>query len=220
MNPAQSALRSLYTHVMVTVPAEPRPLPVFWYFGLVRAFLGGEWVCFRQPMTACRWGWEWINHKWMPIRAKKMRDVNVAAKKRNYSSSEAKWLLSADGEAGDEERCGVGLLSVGQVGTKHWRLACASLLNYWLSIRNKCNSTSIISTHFNTSCGVEPGRSGLIWMLCLQATQTMLCVGHFKHVKFGIGLQAVRALPLISVHLRPWTYQSALGRILNTHTHT
>ncbi len=55
----------------------------------------------------------------MPIRAKKMRDVNVAAKKRNYSSSEAKWLLSADGEAGDEERCGLGLLSVGQVSTKH-----------------------------------------------------------------------------------------------------
>ncbi len=35
-----------------------------------------------------------------------------------------------EGEAGDEEQRRVGLLSVGQVGAKHQRLACASLLNY------------------------------------------------------------------------------------------
>ncbi len=33
-----------------------------------------------------------------------------------------------DGEAGDEERRGVSLLSVGQAGAKHRRLVCASLL--------------------------------------------------------------------------------------------
>ncbi len=68
-------------------------------------------------------------------------------KKRKYGPGEAKHqadkihsrtsepqfdfqpLLSTEGEAGDEERRGVDLLSVGQVGTKHQWLACVSLLN-------------------------------------------------------------------------------------------
>ncbi|OON99616.1 MAG: hypothetical protein ATN35_01500 [Epulopiscium sp. Nele67-Bin004] len=66
--------------------------------------------------------------------------MDVAAKKRKYSPSEEKFqnesesqfgfqpLSSTEGEAGDEERRRVGL----QVGAKHQRLACASLLNYRL----------------------------------------------------------------------------------------
>ncbi len=33
-------------------------------------------------------------------------------------------LSSTEGEAGDEKQGGVDLLSVGQVGAKHWQLAC------------------------------------------------------------------------------------------------
>ncbi len=40
------------------VSSQPRPLLAFSCFSSVR-FLGGEWVCFPQPMTARRWGWEW-----------------------------------------------------------------------------------------------------------------------------------------------------------------
>ncbi len=39
-------------------------------------------------------------------------------------------LSSTEGEAEDEERHGVGLLSVGQVGAKHRWLVCASFLIY------------------------------------------------------------------------------------------
>ncbi len=81
----------LCTWVVVTVSAELRPLPGFGCFGLVGAFLGGEWVCFLQPMTAHRWGWEWIKHRhWTPFRPEKMVDADVAVGKRNYSSSEVK----------------------------------------------------------------------------------------------------------------------------------
>ncbi len=38
-------------------------------------------------------------------------------------------LLSTDVRAEDEEQRRVDLLPVGQVGAKHWQLACASLLN-------------------------------------------------------------------------------------------
>ncbi len=40
--------------------------------------------------------------------------------------------FSTEGEAGDEGRGRGGLLSAGQVGAKHQRLACASLLNFRL----------------------------------------------------------------------------------------
>ncbi len=44
-------------------------------------------------------------------------------------------LLGTEGEAGDEERRGVDWLSVGQVGSKHRWLACASLLNCRLPLK-------------------------------------------------------------------------------------
>ncbi len=69
--------------------AEPRPLPGFWCFGLVGTFLGGERVGFVQPTKVHKWGWEWIKHAdWMPFRAEKMTDVDMAAKKRRYSAGE------------------------------------------------------------------------------------------------------------------------------------
>ncbi len=85
----------------------------------------------------------------MPFSLEKITNADVAVKRRNYSPSEVKQvhnarskktvnlslafsLLSTEGEAEDEERRGVGLLSVGQVGAKYQQLACASSLNYRL----------------------------------------------------------------------------------------
>ncbi len=48
-------------------------------------------------------------------------------------------LSCSEGEAEDEERRRVGLLSVGQVGAKHGQLACASSLKNRLFHYNKCN---------------------------------------------------------------------------------
>ncbi len=65
------------------------PLPIFSCFGLVRTFLGWEWVHFPQEITAGRWGLEWIRHSnWTPFRVGKMEDVDLAAKKRKCGSSE------------------------------------------------------------------------------------------------------------------------------------
>ncbi len=47
-------------------------------------------------------------------------------------------LSSTEREAGNEERYGVGLLSVGQVDAKHQWLACGSLLNYRLFHYDQC----------------------------------------------------------------------------------
>ncbi len=74
-------------------------------------------------------------------------NADVVVKKRKYCPDKAKCLADKAhlgarvnvslafshfqaGEAGDEERRRAGLLSVGQVGAKHWRLVYASLKNY------------------------------------------------------------------------------------------
>ncbi len=49
--------------------------------------------------------------------------------KESESQFDFQPLLSTEGEAGDEERRGLGLLSVGQVGVKYLQLDCASWLN-------------------------------------------------------------------------------------------
>ncbi len=70
----------------------------------------------------------------MPFRPEKTAHADVVEKKRTYGLCEAKrradkarsrtrvnvsLALSTEGEAGDEERSGAGLLSVGQVGAKY-----------------------------------------------------------------------------------------------------
>ncbi len=86
---AHSSLLILCTCVVVTVSAELRPLPGFGCFGLVGTFLGGEWVCFLQPMRAHRWGWEWTKHSdWTPFRLEEAADVNVAWRKGNTAYEE------------------------------------------------------------------------------------------------------------------------------------
>ncbi len=50
-------------------------------------------------------------------------------KNESESQFDFETLSSSEGEAGDEERSGVDLVSVGQVGDKHQQVACASLLN-------------------------------------------------------------------------------------------
>ncbi len=65
-----------------------------------------------------------------------MADADVGKENIAQNDSESQFgfqlLLSTEGEAGDKERHGVGLLSAGQVGAKHRWLACVSLLNYRL----------------------------------------------------------------------------------------
>ncbi len=141
------------TCVVVSVSSEPHPLPVFWCFDCLRMFPCGEWVCFPQPMTACRWGWE--DRNLMPFRPEK--SLGIAAKKRKYSPSEAacqadktrfrtrvnlSLALSRFGALKErlEMKSDVELLlSVGQVGAKHRRLTCASSLSFGLFYWNKYN---------------------------------------------------------------------------------
>ncbi len=117
-------------------------------FGLVRTFLGREWVRFTQLMTAGRWVWEGIKHSnWTPFRPEKTADADIAVKKKRYSPREEKqqgdkwnsvWVSPTfkpwrGGETGDEERRGVGLLSVRQERAKHLFLfTSCNKQCYWL----------------------------------------------------------------------------------------
>ncbi len=141
---------ALYKCLVVTVYGDTQPSACILMFclfqELFRMFLGGGGGAFPQPMTACRRGWEHhVAQRLDAVQTRESYGWGNSVKNRKYSPMRYNnkhiklvparewisiWLSAAfkHWRRGWEEWCGVGLLSVGQVGAKQ---ALVSLLNYY-----------------------------------------------------------------------------------------